>query len=319
MVRTLLVEAFRARASPAQVPGEVSEGAVEAPSDDPVLSWATLILNGVAFGSLLFLMSSGFTLAFGIMRIINVAHGALYLLGAYVAISVVQASGSFPLAVAAAGASTMVLGIVTQRLALHRIYDNQLAQVLFTMGLAFVIGDITLVLWGGNPQVLPAPTGLSGSVEVGPLVYPRYRLFLIIVGAVMAAVLWAVITRTRIGATVRACVDDEEMARGVGVNTNTLFMLMFGLSTFLAGLSGALGAPVIGAARGVDFEVLPLTLVVVILGGLGSLEGALVGSLFVGIVDSLGKALFPELSYFTLFAPMAIVLAVKPTGLLGRA
>ena len=284
-----------------------------------MLFWATLVLNGVAFGSLLFLMSSGFTLAFGIMRIINVAHGALYLLGAYVAISAMHATGSFPLALAAGGASTMALGVITQRVALHRIYDNQLAQVLFTMGLAFVIGDVALVIWGGNPQVLPTPMGLSGSVELGPLVYPIYRLFLILMGALVALILWLVMTRTRIGATLRACVDDEEMARGVGVNTNLLFMMMFGLSAFLAGLSGAFGAPVIGAARGVDFEVLPLTLVVVILGGLGSLEGALVGSLFVGIVDSLGKALFPELSYFTLFAPMAIVLAVKPTGLLGRA
>jgi branched-chain amino acid transport system permease protein len=284
-----------------------------------MLSWATLVLNGVAFGSLLFLMSSGFTLAFGIMRIINVAHGALYLLGAYIAISVMHATGNFPLAMGAGGACTMALGVLAQRVALHRIHDNQLAQVLFTMGLAFVIGDVTLVLWGGNPQVLATPMGLAGSVRLGTLVYPRYRLFLILVGAVVALTLWLVLTRTRVGATLRACVDDEEMARGVGVNTGRLFMLMFGLSAFLAGLSGALGAPVIGAARGVDFEVLPLTLVVVILGGLGSLEGALIGSLFVGIVDSLGKALFPELSYFSLFAPMAIVLAVKPTGLLGRA
>jgi branched-chain amino acid transport system permease protein len=284
-----------------------------------MLAWATLVLNGVAFGSLLFLMSSGFTLAFGIMRIINVAHGALYLLGAYVAIHVVRATGSFALGIAAGGACTMALGMLADRLALHRIRDNQLAQVLFTMGLAFVIGDVALVLWGGNPQVLAAPAGLGGSVRLGPIVYPRYRLFLVAVGAAVALALWLLMGRTRLGATIRACVDDEEMARGVGVDTRRLFTLMFGLSAFLAGLGGALGAPVIGAARGVDFEVLPLTLVVVILGGLGSLEGALVGSLFVGVVDSLGRALFPELSYFSLFAPMAVVLAVKPTGLLGRA
>ncbi len=284
-----------------------------------MLAWATLVLNGVAFGSLLFLMSSGFTLAFGIMRIINVAHGALYLLGAYVAIHVVRAAGSFALGIAAGGASTMALGMLADRLALHRIRDNQLAQVLFTMGLAFVIGDVALVVWGGNPQVLPAPAGLGGSLRLGSLVYPRYRVFLVAVGAAVALALWLLMGRTRLGATIRACVDDEEMARGVGVNTRRLFTLMFGLSAFLAGLGGALGAPVIGAARGVDFEVLPLTLVVVILGGLGSLEGALLGSLFVGVVDSLGRALFPELSYFSLFAPMAVVLAVKPTGLLGRA
>jgi len=284
-----------------------------------VLAWATLVLNGVAFGSVLFLMSSGFTLAFGVMRIINVAHGALYLLGAYVAISVMHATGSFVLAAAAGGVSTMALGMLIQRLALERIYDNQLAQVLFTMGLAFVIGDVTLVVWGGHPQVLTAPAGLSGSVEFGPFIYPRYRVFVIILGAAVAAILWGVIAKTRLGATVRACVDDAEMAQGVGVHTRRLFTVMFGVSAFLAGLGGAIGAPIIGAARGLDFEVLPLTLVVVILGGLGSLGGALVGSLFVGIADSLGKALFPELSYFTLFAPMAIVLAVRPMGLFGKA
>lgn len=283
-----------------------------------MLGWTVLVLNGLAFGSLLFLLSSGFTLAFGIMRIINLAHGAFYLLGSYVAISVMRYTGSFPAAVVAGATSTMLLGLLSQRLALYRIYGNELAQVLFTMGMAYVIGDVALVLWGGNAQVLAAPLGISGSVSIGPVIYPKYRLFVIVAGATIALVLWVFMAMTRIGAVLRCCVDDVEMARGVGINTDRLFTVMFALSAFLAGLSGALGAPIIGAARGVDFEVLPLTLVVVILGGLGSLGGAIVGSLFVGIVDSLGKAVFPELSYFTLYAPMAFVLALRPMGLLRR-
>jgi len=283
-----------------------------------MLFWAISVLNGLAFGSLLFLLSSGFTLAFGMMRIINVAHGSFYLLGAYVALSLMRATGIFPLALLGGAVVVMALGLLSQQLALRRIYNNQLAQVLFTMGLAFALGDVILVLWGGNPQVMAPPASIGGSMTIGPIVFPRYRVFVMTAGLAVAAALHILLSRTRIGMAVRASVDDEEMAQGLGLNTEALFMFMFGLAAFLAGLGGALGAPLIGAARGIDFEVLPLTLVVVILGGLGSLEGALAGSLFVGVVDSLGKAAFPELSYFTLFAPMAIVLAVRPTGLLGR-
>ncbi|MDR7450899.1 MAG: branched-chain amino acid ABC transporter permease [Armatimonadota bacterium] len=283
-----------------------------------MLFWAVSVLNGLAFGSLLFLLSSGFTLAFGMMRVINVAHGSFYLLGAYVALSLMRVTGIFALALVGGATVVMMLGLLSQQLALKRIYSNQLAQVLFTMGLAFALGDVLLVLWGGNPQVMAPPPSIGGSVAIGPIVFPKYRLFVMAAGLVVAAALHVLLSRTRLGMAVRASVDDEEMAQGVGLNTEALFMIMFGLAAFLAGLGGALGAPFIGAARGIDFEVLPLTLVVVILGGLGSLEGALAGSLFVGVVDSLGKAAFPELSYFTLFAPMAIVLAVRPTGLLGR-
>ncbi len=280
--------------------------------------WMIHLLNGVAFGSLLFLLASGFTLAFGLMQFINLAHGSFYLLGAYLALTVMRATGSFPVAVAAGTLAVMVLGALAERVFLHRFHLQPLPQVLFTMGLAFLIGDAALVIWGGEPQVLGPPEWLSGAARIGTIFYPKYRLFVIAAGVVVAAGLWLFLERTRAGALVRACVDDEEMALAVGINVRRLFMWMFALAALLAGLGGALGAPLIGAYPGVDFEVLPLALVVVILGGLGSLGGAVLGSVFVGIVDSLGKAMFPELSYFTLFAPMAVVLAIKPTGLLGR-
>ncbi|MDP6367731.1 MAG: branched-chain amino acid ABC transporter permease, partial [Nitrospinota bacterium] len=184
--------------------------------------------------------------------------------------------------------------------------------------LAFVIADTALLIWGGEPMVMASPRWFRGAARIGPVYYPKYRLFVIAVSAAVAFVLWAFQEKTRVGAIVRACVDDEEMARAMKINTRLLFFVMFGFSALLAGLGGAVGAAYIGAYPGVDFEVLPLALVVVIIGGLGSLGGAVLGSLFVGIIDSLGKALFPELSYFTLFAPMIIVLAIKPTGLLGR-
>ena len=280
--------------------------------------WGLHLLNGVAFGSLLFLLSSGFTLAFGLMKIINIAHGSFYMLGAYVALSVVKWTGSYLLAVVLGALAVMVLGSLTEEFLLKRFHLKDLPQVLLTMGLAFVIADTSLVIWGGEPMVMASPQWLRGAARIGPIYYPKYRLFVIAVSAAVAVILWVFQEKSRLGAFVRACVDDEEMAQAMKINTRLLFFLMFGFSAFLAGLGGAVGAAYIGAYPGVDFEVLPLALVVVIIGGLGSLGGAVLGSLFVGIIDSLGKALFPELSYFTLFAPMILILALRPTGLLGR-
>jgi len=165
---------------------------------------------------------------------------------------------------------------------------------------------------------MATPEWLRGPVELGPVYYPKYRLFVIGVAVLVAVGLWLLLAKSRIGAVVRACVDDEEMASAMKINTRLLFVVMFGFSALLAGLGGAISAPYVGAYPGLDFEILPLALVVCILGGLGSLGGAFVGSLFVGTMDALGKAMFPELSYFTLFVPMIIVLAIKPTGLFGR-
>jgi branched-chain amino acid transport system permease protein len=280
--------------------------------------WGPQLLNGLSFGSLLFLLSSGFTLAFGLMKVVNVAHGSFYMLGAYVALWVVKLSGNFVLAVLAGAAIVGIVGMVTEEFLLKRFHLQDLPQIMLTMGLAYIIAESSLILWGGDPMVMATPRWLRGAVELGPVYYPKYRLFVIAVAFAMAAALWLLLAKSRIGAVVRACVDDEEMAGAMKINTRLLFVVMFGFSALLAGLGGAISAPYVGAYPGLDFEILPLALVVCILGGLGSLGGAFVGSLFVGIVDVLGKAIFPELSYFTLFVPMIVVLAIKPTGLFGR-
>ncbi|MGH6954218.1 MAG: branched-chain amino acid ABC transporter permease [Alphaproteobacteria bacterium] len=280
--------------------------------------WGVHLLNGLSFGSLLFLLSSGFTLAFGVMKVINIAHGSLYMLGAYIALSVGRWSGSFPLAVASGAVAVMALGCLAEEFLLKRFHLKDLSQILLTMGLAFINAEVSLILWGGHPMVMPSPGWLEGPAEIGPIYYPKYRLFVIAVSATVAVVLWLVQERSRVGAFIRACVDDEEMASAMKINTRRLFVLMFGFSALLAGFGGAIGAPYIGAYPGLDFEILPLALVVTIIGGLGSLAGAVLGSLFVGLIDAFGKAMFPELSYFTLFAPMILVLALKPTGLFGR-
>ena len=280
--------------------------------------WGPHLLNGLSFAALLFMLSSGFTLAFGLMKVVNIAHGSLFMLGAYVALMVFGLTDSFVLAMLAGALSVGIFGALVEEYLLKYFHLKDLPQILLTMGLAYVIQQSSLIFWGGEPMVMATPEWLRGAAKMGVVYYPKYRLFVIVVASLVALALWLLLAKSRIGAQVRACVDDEEMARAMKINTRRLFIVMFGFSALLAGFGGAISAPYVGAYPGLDFEILPLALVVVIIGGLGSLGGAVLGSLFVGVVDALGKAMFPELSYFTLFVPMIIILAIKPTGLFGR-
>ena len=280
--------------------------------------WLFQLLNGLSFGMLLFLLAAGLSLIFGVMRILNLAHGSYYLLGAYVALSVVEATNSVALAALAGIAAVVVLGIVMERVFLRRLPPNEeLPQALLTFGFLLIVGDVALWVWGGTPQSLPKPEILAGSVPLGPLMFPSYRLFLIGLGAVVGVGLWFLQERTTLGAMVRATVDDAEIARATGIDVSRLSTVVFGVGAALAALGGILAGPVLGVYPGADFEILLLAFVVVIIGGLGSLKGAFVGGLLVGCLDNFGKALFPELAYFTIFAPMAVILAVRPTGLFG--
>jgi len=280
--------------------------------------WGPHLLNGLSFAALLFMLSSGFTLAFGLMKVVNIAHGSFFMLGAYVALMVFGLTDSFVLAMLAGALSVGIFGALVEEYLLKYFHLKDLPQILLTMGLAYVIQQSSLIFWGGEPMVMATPEWLRGAAKMGVVYYPKYRLFVIVVASLVALALWLLLAKSRIGAQVRACVDDEEMARAMKINTRRLFIVMFGFSALLAGFGGAISAPYVGAYPGLDFEILPLALVVVIIGGLGSLGGAVLGSLFVGVVDALGKAMFPELSYFTLFVPMIIILAIKPTGLFGR-
>ena len=280
--------------------------------------WVLQVLNGLSFGMLLFLLAAGLSLIFGLMRILNLAHGSYYLLGAYVALSVTRATESFLVATLAGVAVVVALGVVMERLFLRRLpHQEELPQALLTFGFLLIIGDVVLWIWGGAPQSLPKPEALAAPVRLGSLIFPSYRLFLIVAGAVIGVVLWLVQERTKIGAMVRAAVDDAEIARATGINVSWLSTVVFALGAALAALGGILAGPVLGMYPGADFEILLLAFVVVIIGGLGSLKGAFVGALLVGCLDNFGKALFPEFAYFTIFAPMALILAVRPAGLFG--
>jgi branched-chain amino acid transport system permease protein len=274
-------------------------------------------VNGLSFGALLFLLASGFTLIFGLLRIVNLSHGALYLAGGYAALVTVTATRNYLLAMAVAGLAIGVLGLLMERTLLRRVRGRELPEVLLTIGVAFVLADLCLALFGGEPKKVAAPAALAGSVEVAGLAYPRFRLFVIALAAAVGLGLYLLHSRTRIGAVVRAGVDDRETAAVLGINIDRVFTGMFVVGSVLAGLAGAIGGTLLTLLPGADTEILLFALVVVIIGGLGSIRGAAVGSVLVGLVDAFGKALVPDLAYFTVFAPMALVLVLRPTGLFG--
>jgi branched-chain amino acid transport system permease protein len=280
--------------------------------------WVVQALNGISFGMLLFLLAAGLSLIYGLMKVLNLTHGSFYLLGGYIGLAVVHSTGSFILAALAGSLAIAVVGVVMERFFLRRFHLQELPQALLTFGFLFIFSDLATVIWGGNPETIPKPAMFQSSVQLGGFYYPSYRLFIIGFGLVIAAALWWLQDGTRIGGMVRASVDDEEVARALGINVSLLFTLVFALGAFLAALGGVMGGPIVGVYPGADFEVLLLGFVVVIIGGLGSLKGALVGGLIVGLLDNFGKVFFPELALFTIFAPMALILAARPAGLFGR-
>jgi branched-chain amino acid transport system permease protein len=280
--------------------------------------WIILTINSIALGGLLFLLSAGFSLIFGLMRIPNLTHGALFMLGAYFGVTFLRLELNFWVA---AAASALVLGIVgglIERLLLRRLAGQELAQVLVTLGLAFMIADICLLVWTGDPIPLATPESLRGVIRAGDVVFPKYRLAVVAVAVVVAVLMWLVLERTKLGATIRAGVDDPEIARVIGIRVSRLFTVVFSFGAALAGFGGVLSGPILSVYPGLDAEMLPLALLIVILGGAGSVPGALLGSFVIGFIYNFGQAMFPELAYVILFLPMVVVLVVRPQGLFGR-
>jgi branched-chain amino acid transport system permease protein len=281
-----------------------------------------LTANSITFGGLLFLLSAGFSLIFGLMRIPNLTHGSLFMLGAYIGatfvIGTLGVKMNFWLAAVLATLTVAFLGALAERLLLRRLPGDQLAQVLVTLGLSFMAADFCLMVWGGDPLSVTTPPELAGFARLGVLVFPNYRLAIIVIAAVVAIGLWLLLERTRLGAMIRAGVDDPDMARVVGIRVSQLFTIVFALGAGLAAFAGIIGGPILSVYPGLDQDMLPLALVVVILGGAGSLLGSFVGSIIVGFIYNFGQALLPELAYFVLFLPMLLVLLLRPQGLFGR-
>jgi branched-chain amino acid transport system permease protein len=280
--------------------------------------WVNQTFNGLSYAALLFLLGGGFTLIFGVMRIVNIAHGSFYLVGGYIGYTVVSLTGNFYLAFLVACIVVALLGAVMERFFLRGLADQDLRQMLITTGIAFFLQDLCLLIWGGHPLNLTVPRYLSRSVQIGDFYFPMLRFCMIGAAVFLFFVLWWFQEKTKAGAMVRAAVDNREMADVLGINVSLVTLGVFGLGALLAGFGGVVGCAFMGIYPGLDFELLPYAFVVVIIGGMGSLPGAVIGAIVVGLIDNFGKALFPEFSYFTLFAPMAIVLAIRPTGLLGK-
>ncbi|HUZ72493.1 MAG TPA: branched-chain amino acid ABC transporter permease [Stellaceae bacterium] len=281
--------------------------------------WLLLTINSITLGGLLFLLSAGFSLIFGLMRIPNLTHGSMFMLGAYFGASFfLWYKVDFWLSALAAGVLMAVIGGVIERLVLRRLAGNELAQVLVTLGISFMVADLCLMEWTGDPISVATPAGLTGTTHILGMAFPIYRLAIIVIALVVAVALWLLLDRTRLGAMIRAGVDDPVMARMVGIRVSRLFTIVFALGAGLAGFAGMIGAPILSVYPGLDTDMLPLALVVVILGGTGSLLGSLAGSLVVGVLYNFGQALLPELAYFVLFLPMVLVLALRPQGFFGR-
>jgi branched-chain amino acid transport system permease protein len=280
--------------------------------------WVTQALNGFALGALLFILSAGFSLIFGLMRVANLSHGAYFMLGAYVGLTVTDLGYGFWSGVAAGAAVVCILGGIVERVILRRLAGRPLSQVLVTLGIAFIIADGCMWIWGGDPRSIPTPPAFFGAFRVEDFAFPKYRLFVLALSLATALALWLLVERTRVGAMMRAGVDDVEMARAMGIRTSRLFTAVFCLGAALAGAGGMLAGPILSVYPGMDGEMLPLALVVVILGGVGSLVGAFVASFAIGFVYTFGQVLLPELAYVILFLPMVLVLTLRPRGLFGR-
>jgi len=279
---------------------------------------ASQVFNGVAYGMLLFLLSAGLTLILGMMNVVNLAHGAFYLFASYVGYSVAHATDNFLLAVVAGCLAGLVIGLIAEKLLTGKLLGDAQRQVLMSVGIALLLGDTSLLIWGGDPLSIPGPEFLSGSADLNLLSVPFYRVFIIVFGALLFVAGDLVLERSRAGAIIRASVDNQDMARAMGIDIKKVFLVTFGVGALLAGLAGVVGGAFLGISPGLDWDLLPLTLVVVIVGGVGSLRGALVASLLLGLLSNMGQALFPDFSYFTLFVPMIVILALRPSGLLPR-
>jgi branched-subunit amino acid ABC-type transport system permease component len=280
----------------------------------------TQAVNSLVFAMLLFILSAGLSLIFGLMNVINIAHGSFFMIGGYCALAIAGMTGNFWLALALAPVPAIGMAVVMERLLLRRLYRRgHLDQVLLTFGFTYIFVDGVRWLWGADIHALVVPPVLSGAVSFGAFSVPAYRLFIIAVGLTLAGLLWLLLERSRFGAMVRAGVDDAFTASGLGIDVSLLFSVVFATGIGLAAFGGVVAAPVLGVYPGLDAEVIIPAFIVVVVGGLGSLKGAFLASLVVGTLDTLGKTVIPELSIFIVYLALIVVLLVRPQGLYGRA
>jgi branched-chain amino acid transport system permease protein len=279
--------------------------------------FAEQVLNSLQFAMLLFLLAIGLSVIFGLMDYLNLAHGTIYMIAAYLAFSISRIGGNFWVALALAPLAATAIGMALYWVLLKRAERaTHLVQVLLTVGVIYVGTDILRIIYGDLPNGLAVPASLSEPVNIFGIRYPSYRLFIIGLGLAIQIALYFALERTRLGALVRAGVDDRETTETLGVNISLVFMIVFAIGTYLAGVAGVVAAPIFGVYPGMDVTIIIMVLIVVVVGGLGSLKGAILGSLLIGFADTFGKILLPQFAMVMIYLIMALVLIFRPSGLL---
>jgi branched-chain amino acid transport system permease protein len=288
---------------------------------DNVRLYFVTLLNGLTLGALYFIVASGFTLVFGLMRNVNLAHGSLYLLGGYLGFIVAEKTGWWPLAMAAGFLGAALVGLLLQVVILRHMQGEDLRQTMVTIGLSIVIADILLWIFTGQVHQMEAPEWLRGPIRGLPIVnaYSAYRLSLLAFGILIGIALWLFLNRTRVGMMIRAGVDDRAMLAAAGVNVNLVFAITFAIGAGLAGIGGVVGAVELSMVPGEDTRLLLASLIVVIVGGMGSVVGAAIGAAILGLAETFGLAYAPTYSVVFTFVILVLVLAFRPRGILGRA
>ncbi len=277
------------------------------------------VMNGLTLAALLFITASGLTLSFSLMRVVNLTHGALYMAGGFIGVSVINVTGSWLLALLAGGGAMAVIALLEEKYLLRRARGNELRETLISLSAAIIIGDLVLVIWGGHPKSIEIPAILDGvcTIPVIDMIYPIFRIFMLGLAILIIVALWLFLNKTNLGVTIRAGVDNFEMASALGVNVRRLFTIVFCLSGFLAGVAGVVGGTSMMLVVGEDWRILTLTLIVIIIGGMGSLGGAVVGALTTGMIYCFAEVYLPEFTLFILFLPVAVILSIRPRGLFG--
>ena len=275
-------------------------------------------LNGLSYSFILFLLAAGFSLTFGVMGVLNLSHGALYMFGAYVGLQVITYTDAYWLAYIIAAVCLAIIGFGLYFFFLKRLYNKIPEQAVLTIGISYMVANVVLWIWGPRARIGQTPGWLQGVITVGDLSFPIYRLFIIGVGLVILAFLWWMQDKTRMGAIIRAGMDNKEMTVSLGINYGLVSTLVFLVGMALAGLAGVIGAPVIGAYPSMGDNLLLLTLIVVVVGGTGYIQGTMLGALVIGLLDTFGKAYIPEAALFFSYIIFLVVLLVRPSGLIGR-
>jgi branched-chain amino acid transport system permease protein len=275
-------------------------------------------LNGLSYAFILFLVAAGFSLTFGVMGVLNLAHGALYMFGAYVGLQIVNMLGAFWLAIIAAAIALAVIGFSLYWFFLRKLYGKVPEQGVLTIGVSYIVANVVVWIWGPRAKIMQTPEFLTGAVTIGGLSFPIYRIFICGAGLLVLGVLWYIQDRTRVGAIIRAGMDNKEMTVSLGVNYGLVSTGVFLLGMALAGIAGVLGSPILGAYPTMGDNLLLLTLIVVVVGGTGYIQGTMLGALVIGLLDTFGKAYLPEYSMFFAWVVFIIVLLVRPSGLIGR-